>query len=135
MPISAIIQFRSSLSCLNTSFPFGAAFGPAGNRKECVESIEAVYRRLLLNYQNTTILHFNTIASLAVRSHGKLDEDLLKELIKLFRPDRDGQLELLHFAKSIDTCYKELRLLRASVASHSKVGETQGSYSSLAFLF
>jgi hypothetical protein len=123
--ISAIIQFRTSLSMLNTPYPFGSTFGPAGTRGECIESIEAVYNRLLLHNPREPCLHFNTIATLAVRNDGQLDEPLLKELVKLFRPDRDGTLRLLDFAKSIDTCYKDIRLLRASVASHSRVRRLQ----------
>jgi hypothetical protein len=120
--ISAIIQFRHNLSRLNTAYPFGITFGPAGTRGECIESIEAVYRRLLLhNPKKTECLHFNTIAAIAVNDDGELDEILLRDLVKLYRPDRDGNLRLLDFAKSIDGVYKDLRLLRASVASLSRV--------------
>ena len=120
--IGAIIQFRSSLSYLNTNYPFGAAFGPAGTRKECIASVADVYRRLQLGDNSIGgNLHFNAIAELAVRDNGKLDEQRLKSYIKLFRPDRDGMMSLLVFAKAIDACYKELRLLRASVASASRV--------------
>jgi hypothetical protein len=66
-------------------------------------------------------LTFDVLALLAVRRQGDLDEQKLKALIKLFRPDREGNLTLLDFAKSVDTVYKELRLLRASVANASKV--------------
>lgn len=117
-PIAAIIQFRQSLSYLNTAFPFSVAFGPAATRKECVASTEAVYQRLLSNSQ---ILSFDVIASLAVRRNGDLDEEKLKALIKLFRPERDGTLSLVDFAKSIDSVYKELRLLRASVANSTRM--------------
>ena len=39
----------------------------------------------------------------------------------MFRPDRDGTLTLLDFVKSVDTVYKELSLMRASVANNSKM--------------
>ena len=42
-------------------------------------------------------------------------------MVKLFRPDREGNLTLLDFAKSVDSVYKELRLLRASVANSSRM--------------
>ena len=37
----------------------------------------------------------------------------IKSLIKVFRPGRDGRLTKLEFLKSIDTVYKELRILLA----------------------
>jgi len=68
-----------------------------------------------------SVLKFETLALLAVRRSGKLDEEKVKHLVKLFRPDREGNLTLLDFAKSVDSVYKELRLLRASVESSSRV--------------
>jgi hypothetical protein len=35
---------------------------------------------------------FETIALIAVRRDGTLDETKLKDLVRLFRPDRDGSL-------------------------------------------
>ena len=131
-PIAAIIQFRQSLSYLNTAFPFSVAFGPAGTRKECVSSTEAVYHRLVGSYQ---VLHFDAIASLAVRRNGDLDEDKLRALIKLFRPERDGTLTLVDFAKSIDSVYKELRLLRASVANSTKMDASFETIFNVIFYF
>ena len=119
--ISDIIQFRASLSYLNTPFPFSVAFGPADTRQGTIESTERVYNRLMLNSPDTNVLHFDTLALLAVEQDGTLDETKLKELIRLFRPDREGNLTLLDFAKSIDSVYKELRLLRASVANSSRI--------------
>lgn len=57
----------------------------------------------------------------SVRKDGHLDQEKLKDLIKLFRPDRDGSLACIDFVKSVDRVYKELRLLRASVTSSSKI--------------
>ena len=106
---------------MNTNYPFGAAFGSVTSRNECIECIEIIYESLLLGDQyDDFTLSFKTIAGLAVRNE-HLDEDLLEDLIKLFRPDRDGTLSLVDFAKSVDTVYKELRLLRASVATSTKV--------------
>jgi hypothetical protein len=80
----------------------------------------------MLRTPDAKVLKFDTIALLAVAPNGDLDEDLALELIRFFRPDRDGNLTLLDFAKSIDTCYKELRLLRASVANSSKMDNSLG---------
>lgn len=121
--IAAIIQFRQSVTYLNSHFPFSMAFGDATNRQDCVQCSEAVYNSLLLSMKGATVLKFDVISLLAIRKNGELDEDKLKSLIRLFRPDREGYLTLMDFAKSIDTVYKELRLLRASVASSSRVSK------------
>ena len=81
--------------------PFSVAFGPASTREECIESAERVYHRLLLSTPERKILSFDTLALLAVHKDGTLDEEQLKELIRLFRPERDGNLTLLDFAKSV----------------------------------
>jgi hypothetical protein len=75
----------------------------------------------MLSVPHRDVLTFDVIALLAVQGNGELDLELMRSLIKLFRPDRDGNLSLLDFAKSIDTCYKELRVLRASISNSSKV--------------
>lgn len=62
-------------------------------------------------------MNFDTLALITVNKDGSLDELKLKELVKLVRPDREGNLTLIDFCKSVDSVYKELRLLRASVAS------------------
>ncbi|GKY90894.1 hypothetical protein MPSEU_000062200 [Mayamaea pseudoterrestris] len=131
-PIAAIIQFRQSLSYLNTAFPFSVAFGPASNRMECITSTEAVYKRLT---GTERVLRFDVIASLAVQRNGEMDEDTLKALIRLFRPERDGSLGLVHFAKAIDTVYKELRLLRASVANSTKMDASFEAIFNVVFYF
>ena len=94
-------------------------------------SAENVYNRLV---ESDEILNFDSIASLAVR-RGDLDEDKLKALIKLFRPDRDGTLSLLDFAKSVDAVYKELRLLRASVANSTKMDSSFETIFNVIFYF
>ena len=135
--ISDIIQFRASLSYLNTSYPFGIAFGPAENRQNAIESTERVYDRLLLNSQDgaSRVLHFDVLALLAVQPDGTLDVDKLKDLIRLFRPDRQGNLTLIDFAKSVDAVYKELRLLRAAVANSSRLDKAFEKILNIIFYF
>jgi hypothetical protein len=119
--ISDIIQFRQSLSFLNTAFPFSVAFGPADTREKCIACTQNVFHRLTLNEASDTSLHFDTLALLAVKPDGSMNVAKLTDLVRLFRPDRDGNLSLLDFAKCVDSCYKELRLLRASVANASRI--------------
>ena len=86
--------------------PFSSAFGVASSRQECVESSETVFRRLLLATPGEHRLSFDVIATLAVSDKGQLDEQKVKELIKLFRPDREGYLTVIDFVKSVDAVYK-----------------------------
>ena len=133
--ISDIIQFRQSLSYLNTAFPFSVAFGPADNREKCIASTQNVFHRLTLNEENNTSLQFDTLALLAVQPDGSMDVAKLTDLVHLFHPDRDGNLTLLDFAKCVDSCYKELRLLRASVANSSRIDKALESIMNVFFYF
>jgi len=86
-----------------------------------VSSAEDLYNRLMIGTPEAYVLPFDVIALLAVNKDGSLIERKLRALIKLFRPDREGNLSLLDFVKSIDSVYKDMRILRASVANSSKV--------------
>jgi hypothetical protein len=118
--IASIAQFRQSTAYLNTPLPFGAAFGPATTRQEVIEATETLYNNLMSSLPDRGILTFDLLALLAVQDSGEIDLSLMRNLIKLFRPDRDGNISLLDFAKSIDACYKEMRVLRASIFNSSK---------------
>jgi hypothetical protein len=119
--VSELLQFRRALEYLHTSFPFSGSFGIADTRESTIESSQKVYTRLLYRSPDPAVLQFDVIAVLGVKKDGRLDQEKLKSLIKLFRPDRDGKLSGIVFAKAVDEVYRELRLLRASVANSSKI--------------
>ena len=120
--VNSILQFRRALACLYTPFPFSQAFGLADSREHCVESSQEIYQKLLSESPGDgEQLYFEVIALLGVESDGNLDQRKIRELIRLFRPDRDGVVDVLSFAKSIDLVYKEIRVLRAAVANSSKI--------------
>jgi len=56
-----------------------------------VISCQEVYRRLLLRSTDPNQLSFDVVARLAERPDGTLDQDKLKDLIRLLRPDREGE--------------------------------------------
>jgi hypothetical protein len=121
--ISSVLHFRRALAHMDTDYPFSAAFGVANTRENCVSSAQGVYERLLLK-QNLTddgYLHFDTIATLALQKNADLNKDKLKNFIRTFRPARDGGISMIDFVKSVDAVYKELRMLKATVASSSKI--------------
>lgn len=107
---------------MDNLYPFSIAFGPADNRENCIDSSQAVYDRLLLRQQTgEVVLHFNSIAEIALNDDGTLNKDKVKDLVRLFRPTRDGMLTMLDFLKSIDSVYKEFRTLEASIATSGNV--------------
>jgi len=80
-----------------------------------------VYERLLLRQDSGEVLHFNSIAQIAVNKDDTVNKTKLKELIHLFRPSRDGELTMIDFIKSIDAVYKEFRILQASIENSGTV--------------
>lgn len=80
-----------------------------------------MYQRLLKGTPDLDVLHFETIARLAIDNEGGIDQVKAKALIKLFRPGRDGELTILDFVKSIDAVYKEFRMLSATIENSSQI--------------
>jgi len=133
--ISSVLHFRRALAHMDTDYPFSAAFGLANTRDDCVLSAQAVYERLLLKQDliNDGHLQFDTIAVLAVGRYGDLDNEKLKGYIRAFRPGRDGEISMVEFVKSVDAVYKELRMLKASVVSSSKIDQALEKIFNIAF--
>ena len=132
--ITDVIRFRQSVAFLNTTTPFSRAFGRADNRDVCIASSQRVYERFL-QYEGGDEMHFNTIAKLCIDSTGDLDEEKLRKLVKLLRPDREGILTKLDFVKSIDAVYKDIRLLRAGVANSQRVDRSSEIIFNTCFFF
>lgn len=80
-----------------------------------------MYDRLLLRQSSGEVLHFNLIAELAINRDGTINSDKMKELVRVFRPDREGILTLIDFLKSIDKVYKDFRLIQASIQNSGTV--------------
>ena len=98
-------------------------------------SAETVYTRLLGATPDETVLNFDVLALLAIDQEGALDEGKLKEVVRLFRPHRDGTLSALDFVKSVDSVYKELTLLRASISNSSKMDRAFETILNFGFYF
>jgi hypothetical protein len=93
----------------------------ADSRERCIQSAQAVYDRLLLRTPHLNELPFETLAVLAKDVKGGINQDKAKELIKAFRPERNGSLGKLEFVKSVDVMYKRLRLLSANITNSSQI--------------
>ena len=136
--LSAVLQFRRALTVLRRRYPFSAAFGPSDTREICIESAQDVFDRLLLRDADSEddFLNFDVLAVLAAdASTGELDEYKLKQLIKIFRPNRDGRLSRLAFVKSVDAVYKRMRFLGANIHNSSQIDIATESLLNVGFYF
>ncbi|CAB9501431.1 expressed unknown protein [Seminavis robusta] len=131
--IHEILKFRRALSHLEEDNIFGEAFGSTASRDECIANSHSVYYRLLKlahesdnnldasgGRKHNDVLPFDVLGLLCLGDDGKtLNEGKKRKIRKLFTPDRCGKIPLLPFIQSIDSCYKKLVFLRASVRSAS----------------
>lgn len=69
----------------------GIAWGDVSTRERMVVNSQEIYKRLLLRSPDPNLLQFDTLALASAGQNGTLAEDKLKDLIRLFRPDRDGK--------------------------------------------
>jgi hypothetical protein len=120
---------------MNTEYPFSTLFGPAKTRNQCVESASLVYQNLLLLNPDKRKLPFETISIAALQDDGKMDEKKAKLLVKVFRPDRNGELSLIDFIKSCDKIYKNLRIFRAALQNSAQIDEAFTTIIDIAFFF
>ena len=76
----------------------------------------------MIRTPNVFCLPFETLALVALdESKSEIDQQKAMELVKVFRPDREGNLTMLEFVQSTDAVYKEFRLLQASIHNNSKI--------------
>jgi hypothetical protein len=61
-----------------------------------------VFGKLMKRSAVLDALKFDVLAAVAKQADGTLNQEKLKRVIRLFRPDRDGNLSLLEFVKSVD---------------------------------
>jgi hypothetical protein len=124
------LRFCKALTFNHQRYPFSAAFGVADSREACVESAQEVYKHLMLitNAKDNVLptssdetLSFEMIATLAVVKNGQIDQEKAKAIIKVFRPDRQGNLTALDFVKSVEAVYREFRLLDASIENSYQI--------------
>lgn len=106
---------------IDDRFLFGVSYGPTDSRDSCIQSAQNVYERLFVRQDEGDVLHFDVIAEIAVSKDGTLNQTKLKELVRLFRPTRNGELSMIDFIKSIDAIYKEFRILQASIDNSGDV--------------
>lgn len=130
-----ILKFRQALTYMDLDFPFSEAFGRASSRNEMILSAEAVFNRLMSLSSEHDSLSFSVFKILLLEEDGSEDDEKRKALKNLFRPDRNGNLNVLSFVQSCDTIYKKLRYFRASVGNASVIDQVLESIIDVVFYF
>jgi len=100
--ISAVLRFRNALTFIEKEFPFTYAFGPASTREECIESAQNVYSRFhRVGSGEDGYINFDELATVALDDRGILNQQKARDLVKVFRPDREGRLgrKYPHFSR------------------------------------
>lgn len=110
-----ILEFRQAILLLNTEYPFSSSFGLADTRRNCVTSASRVFYKLLDQQGDKIALQFRTLSEIAMNSDGSLNAQRMKHLVKVLRPNKDKQLTLIDFARSVDNVYRELKTLAAGI--------------------
>ena len=82
---------------------------------------------------NRDTVPFETLALLAKDDKGGINQEKAKELIKVFRPERDGTIGKVEFVKSVDSVYKQLRLLSANIRNSSQIDKAIESLVNVGF--
>ena len=100
---------------LQTDYPFSSAFGLADTRQNSVKSTARVFEGLLRRQSEKNVLEFSTLSDIVVNSDGSIDREKLKKLVKVLRPNKDKQLTLVDFTRSVDNVYRELKTLSAGI--------------------
>lgn len=108
---------------MDGTHPLSVPFGPASSRKECLKSSQKVYQKLLLQSPENRILQFETLLVLSIDKTGMLNKRKARALIRLFRPDRKGNLTLLDFVRTCDHLYKKVKLFRATTANVTQLDD------------
>jgi len=119
--IHDILKFRKALAFLDDVQLFGCAFGDCHTRNKCVRSAMKVYKRLLRFTPEEDNVQFDVIGTLAYDRDGKVDDKKVKQIVSLFRPDKNDELTMLAFIQSCDTVYKKVRFFRASLQNSATI--------------
>jgi len=126
-----VLHFRRAVDFINSDYPFSPAFGKATTREECAQSSQNIFNKLLVGRRQ--VLDFKDICKLAENSDGVNDKKKVSELVRLFRPNRAGEITKVEFIKSIDSVYKRLRLILANINSSSQIDRSYGQIANLIF--
>ena len=125
MSLKGILNFKQALSFTDLPYPFSTTFGLANSRDNCVQSAKEIYKILRGGSTEADNLTFETLCVIAMDPEStEINEAILKDLVTIFRPERDGTVGSVRFIRSIDRVYKDMRLLRASIRNSSQIHQS-----------
>ena len=96
-----VLYFRRALAFINDSLPFSPAFGKAATREQCIQSAQRIFDAITGNSRRH-VLDFKALCQIAEEDDGSYDKQKIKFLIKVFRPNRLGEITKMDFIQSID---------------------------------
>jgi len=88
-----------------------------------------------MQHPGSPVLHFDTLMALAIDKHGKLEKDKARALIRLFRPDRQGNISLCDFVRSCDRMYKKVKMFRVTTSNAVQLDEAFEKIMNVLFYF
>ena len=71
-------------------------------REECAQASQNTFEKLLKKSKRSNVIHFDDLCKIAENPDGTSDRKQVLELVRLFRPNRKGEITKLEFVKSID---------------------------------
>mmetsp|Transcript_17315 Transcript_17315/g.43217 ORF Transcript_17315/g.43217 Transcript_17315/m.43217 type:complete len:733 (-) Transcript_17315:656-2854(-) len=126
-----VLHVRRAVEFINGDYPFSPSFGSATTREECAKASQNLFDKLLKKDEH--VLTFDVLGKIARHLDGTNDRKKIMELVKLFRPNRKGEITKLDFVKSIDSVYKRLRLVLANINNASQIDRAYGQITNVIF--
>ena len=121
--IMMILQFKETLNYMDSQHPLSIPFGLADTQKNCHDSSQKVYNRLLARSAESRVLKFETLLPIAIKEDGKYDKEKVKDIKRLFHPRRNGDIPLLEFIKGCDDVYKRIKMFRAKTLNSAQLDD------------
>ena len=95
-----VLHVRRAVEFISSDYPFSPSFGSATTREECARASENIFDKL--SKRDEPLLNFDVLCKIARNVDGTNDRKKILELVKMFRPSRQGEITKLEFVKSID---------------------------------
>ena len=120
---------------LNGKNPLSSSFGLADTRKNCMRSAIIVFKHLLMKDPKSASVHFSTLSVVALDDEGRIKKEKARSLIRLFRPDRDGNIDMLSFVQACDNIYKDVKMFSATVINSTQLDDAIEAMANSFFYF
>ena len=82
-----------------------------------ISSLQVAFEHLFLFAPASELLPFSTLCLTCLDENGNLSEDVVRHLLRLFRPCRDGHLNKVHFVESCEAVHNTIRIFQDKYAN------------------